>query len=377
MLMKTLRSQMRWIMIAIAVLFVISVFGMYGFEGARKGRAPEGSEGGDYVVAEIDGKSLLRSTLDRSVRDLVGRMDVRDIKPEDIPRLYRAALDGIVTNQRLAVEAKESGLDATDAEIDQAIREVSDQFPTKEAFMQYLDQSGVKMAELRESIAAQIVQGKVVERASEGLEATEEEALDFYEKMKELLFHSPAGFKVDYARFKDEAAAVRAVEAIKLGGEWKEVVGAVASDDLITSTLDTGPVFMADSSFKDKLGLLAPLGLESVGGPAKMEDGDFFVGIKREKIEESTVAFEEVGDDVKAIILEEKKRMSVETFFRELRDGATVVVHDLELFHVPEPPAEAEDEAAPEETAGLESPAAGEGVEESDSPAPEEEKEEE
>lgn len=378
MLMRTLRSKMRWIMIAIAVLFVISIFGMYGFEGARKGRSPDhGEGGGDYVVVEIDGKPLMRSALDQSVRNMVSRMDVRDIKPEDIPRLYQATLDSIVTNQRLASEAGGSGLGATDAEIDHAVQEVSEQFPTKEAFMQYLDQSGVKMAEFRESIAEQIVQGKVVERASEGIEATDEEALDFYEKTKGLFFHSPAGFKVDYARFSDEKTAVRVVEELKLGDELKEAMESVASSDVISSTVDSGPVFMSEHSFKDELASFATLDTGAVGGPVLIASDDYFVGVKREIVPESTVPFDEVSGDVKSIIVEEKRREALESFFRDMRGRANVVVHDPELFHVPEVPAEVEEAAEVGESSDIEPSVTPEEVAGANPVAPEGGKEEE
>ena len=337
MLMRTLRSQVRWIMIAIVVLFVLSVFGMYGFDGARRGR-PQAGEGGDYVVAEIDGKPVMRSALDQSVRNYVERMNVREIKPEDIPHIYQATLESLVINHRLALEAEQSGLKATDAELDAAVREVSEQFPTREAFMQYLDQTGVKMAAFRDNLATQIVQQKMVERASAGVAVTDEETLDFYEKTKALFFHSPAGYRMDYARLKNEAAAVGIVEAVEAGTEWKAVWESVVSDDIIERTPETGPVFVAESNFKEQLAVFADLEIGKIGGPALITSDDYFIGVKREKVEETTVPFDEVSGVVKALLTEEKRREAQSTFFRELRGKASVVIHDFDLFPKPEAP---------------------------------------
>jgi len=273
-------------------------------------------------------------------------MNVREIKPEDIPHLYQATLESLVINHRLAVEAERSGLKATDEELDAAVAEVSEQFPTKEAFMQYLDQSGVKMAAFRENLATQIVQQKMVERASAGIAVTDEEALDFYEKTKSLFFHSPAGYTMDYARLKNEAAAAKIVEEVRQGGEWNAVWDSVASDDLVERTPETGPVFVPESAFKEQLAAFAELELGMIGGPAQIADDDFFVGVKREKVEESTVAYDEVSGDVKALLTEEKRREAQSSFFRELRGKASVMIHDFDLFPKPEAPKEPASEPA-------------------------------
>jgi len=273
-------------------------------------------------------------------------MNVREIKPEDIPHLYQATLESLVINHRLAVEAERSGLKATDEELDAAVAEVSEQFPTKEAFMQYLDQSGVKMAAFRENLATQIVQQKMVERASAGVAVTDEEALDFYEKTKSLFFHSPAGYTMDYARLKNEAAAAKIVEAVRQGTEWNAVWDSVVSGDLVERTPETGPVFVPESAFKEQLAAFAELELGMIGGPAQITSDDFFVGVKREKVEESTVAYDEVSGDVKALLTEEKRREAQSSFFRELRGKASVMIHDFDLFPKPEAPKEPASEPA-------------------------------
>ncbi len=343
--MRTLRSKVRWIMISIVVLFVLSIFGMYGFDGARRGR-PRSGEGGDYVVAEIDGNPVMRSALDQSVRNYVDRMNVREIKPEDVPHLYQSTLESLVINHRLAMEAEQSGLKATDEELDAAVREVSEQFPTKEAFMQYLDQSGVKMAAFRENLATQIVQQKMVERVTAGITVTDQEALDFYEKTKSLFFHSPAGFTMDYARLKSEAAAAKIVEAVQQGTEWNAVWDSVASADLVERTPETGPVFVPESAFKEQLASFADLAIGAVGGPAQIASDDFFIGVKREKVEESTANYNEVSGDVKALLTEEKRRQAQSSFFSELRGKASVIIRDFDLFPKPEAPKEVAGEPA-------------------------------
>jgi hypothetical protein len=96
---------------------------------------------------------------------------------------------------------------------------------------------------------------------------------------------------MDYARLKNEAAAAKIVEAVRQGAEWNAVWSSVTSDDLVERTPESGPVFVPETAFKEQLAAFADLEPGMIGGPAQIASDDFFVGVKREKVEESTVAY--------------------------------------------------------------------------------------
>ena len=335
--MRTLRSQVRWIMIAIVVLFVLSIFGMYGFNSPRG----NSSGGEDYAVAEIDGKTVMRSVLEQQLRNYVERANVRDITSADIPGLYQAALENIALASRLEKEAAESGMSASDEEINAAVKEVSDQFPTKEAFMQYLDQSGIKMPDFRKNMAAQVVQMKLMEKAVGKAEVSDEEAKEFYEKMKQLFFHSPAGYTMDFIRVKSSGEAEKILAVMSEGKEFKDAVGAVISTDIIEKTPASGPVFVPESGFRDKLASLSGLEINKPTPAIELASNDILVAVKREKVEEKTSSFEEVSGDVKAVLTEEKLRAGQAEFFKGLRERTNIVILDPTLFPKPEEKKEA------------------------------------
>ena len=355
MLMRTLRSQVRWIMIAIVVLFVLSIFGMYGFDSPRR----SSSGGEDYIVAEIDGKAVMRSMLDEQLRNYVQRANIGDVTSADLPRLYQAALENIALVSRLAKEAEESGLKATEEEIDAAVKEISEQFPTKEAFMQYLDRSGIKMSAFRESIAQQVVQKKLMEKAVGTPEVKDEEVKDFYEKLKLPFFHSPAGYSMDFIRLKTKEEADKLLALLAEGKEWKEAVDTVTSDDVIEKTPESGPVFVPESSFRDVLAPLADIAVGEVSPAVEIASNDILIAVKRGKVEEKTAPFEEVSGDVKSLLTEEKSREAQSNFFRGLRERVNIVIHDHDLF--PKPEAKTEEPAPSQEKSGdVQVPAGGE-----------------
>ena len=62
-MMQFFRSNVRWIMLAITVIFVFSIFAGYGsFSGGSSK-----SSGGDYAVAKVDGKKIMASEIERQV----------------------------------------------------------------------------------------------------------------------------------------------------------------------------------------------------------------------------------------------------------------------------------------------------------------------
>ncbi len=356
MLMRTLRSQIRWIMIAIVVLFVLSIFGMYGFDSGPR-RGPSGGE--DYVVAEIDGKSVMRSMLDEQLRNYVERSNIRDVTSADVPRLYQTALENMALVSRLAKEAEDSGLKATEEEINAAVKEVSDQFPTKEAFMQYIERSGIKMSAFRDNLAQEVVQRKLLMSAVGSPEVKDGEVKDFYEKLKLLFFHSPAGYTMDFIRLRTKDNADKILAALAEGKEWKEAVGIAASADVIEKTPETGPVFVPESGFKDSLSPLAALAIGEVSPAMEIASSDILIAVKREKVEEKTAPFEEVSGDVKALLTEEKNREAQANFFKGLRERTSVVILDHDLF--PKPEAKTEAPVTSGETSGdVKAPAGGE-----------------
>ena len=334
MVLKTLRNHIRWIMIAITVIFVLSIFGMYGFSGSGR-RTQEGGQS-DYAVAEIDGKTLMRSTLEQSMRQYAEQVHAQNITSADIPNLYQGALDSIALSSQLDKASKESGLKATDEEIDAAVKQISDQFPTKEAFMQYMDQSGIKMADLRKQMGEQVIRGKLLEGATKDVAVTDQEMKDFYEQTKTLIFHTPAGFRMDFARVKSRAAAETLRSALSGGATWDAAVASVASSDLLERTPATGPVYMSDEAAKDRFSALADTPAGEASAPIEIASDDFLVAVKRTTVAEETAPFEVVSGDVKAYLLDEKRNAAQSKFFADLRDQAKVVILDPSLFPKPE-----------------------------------------
>ena len=205
MLMNTLRNQVKWIMAAIVVIFVLSIFLMYGPGGGGKS---DGSR--DYAVAEVDGKKIMRSEIEAGMAQMVEQSQATEITSEDFPRLRQSVLDSIVVEAALKKEAEQKNIKVSGEEVQKVVTQIESQFPTKEAFMQYMEQTGVNEKKLKEDISGRLAQQKVLEGLTGSVVVSDDEVAKFYESTKDLFFRRPAGYNVNFASFATREQAQKA-----------------------------------------------------------------------------------------------------------------------------------------------------------------------
>ncbi len=122
--MRTLRQQMRWIMLSVAILFVLSIFAGTASTGPAEVLRLNGIQ--DYAVAEVNGKKIMRTYLEES---LTTTSSVRTF-PMSLgrhPRLRRDTRDG--SSSDAARRGSETqGVKPTEAYIDKAVAKNADNF---------------------------------------------------------------------------------------------------------------------------------------------------------------------------------------------------------------------------------------------------------
>ncbi|MCL2767833.1 MAG: SurA N-terminal domain-containing protein, partial [Synergistaceae bacterium] len=362
-MLKHLRTHMRWIMGAIALAFLLSTFLMYDSGGGRR-REPSLSEDGrlnDYAVAAINGRELMRSELDIMVSNYARQSNIVELSSTDIPFFYQAALDNAIFQMELSKEVDSRNLNVSEEEITAQVNIMAERFPTREAFFQAVERSGIKMEDLRRDIKRQIATEKTIE-SSLGIQVVSDDALlEFYDLMKGLLYRRPKGFTFDIIELSDDKVAeglrVKIAEDI---GKWAEIVSDDPnSSDIIRSS--TEPLFFTESILSEdkRLSNMISLNIGEVGNVIEMSSNDFMIPIKRENREESVATFDEVSLDIRAMIQDQQQRTAVDKFRRDLLARAIVEIYDHSVFPAPVSPDVAEfinegtkpEEAAPEQKA--------------------------
>jgi uncharacterized protein with von Willebrand factor type A (vWA) domain len=236
----------------------------------------------------------------------------------------------------MAQEIRDSGITVSDAEAEQVMKQYADSaFPTREAFYQYLERSGVKVSDYKADIARQMAGERLMRNSIGDVTVSEDEAVAFYDSVKNLFFRRPAGFMVNFASFisRDEAEKVRTL--LLEGKPWNEATSADAvnsADSERALRITSEPTFVSNSAFD---GAFAPMKSDDIGVVSavfELASNDFAVGVKTEAVEESVSSYDEVSADIRAIVQQQKEREALNTFTQTLLGRARVTVLDPSLF---------------------------------------------
>ena len=349
--MQALRTKTRAIMLVVVVVFVVSLFAMYITRGGGSSRQTEG--GRDFAVAVVDGEKVMASQVDAGVRDYVQQTGQSDLSPESIVLMRNQVLQNIALGHMLGKEATRQKIAPSQEDIDAAVKRIEKQFPTREAFQQYMDNNGIKMKALQERIAAQLAQQMVLEANTPKAEVTDDEARAFYDQAKEIYFRHPAGYNVLYARFSGADKAEEARKALAGGGKWEDVMKG-GEGAVLDFTPSGEPAFVAEREFTEgDLKEIADTPLGKVSKALTLGEGNVVVVIKKEKLEEKIVPFEEASADARDMVAYQKKRAGQSEYLQGLLTEAGIQVLAPEFFEAPAPAA-GEGEGSPGEDASPE-----------------------
>ncbi len=332
MIMRALRTQVKWIMISVVVVFVLSILFMYG--GGRRGS--RSGENGDYPVAEINGMTLMRSQLYQSMVNLVEQSGKKDVSPQDIVLFRKQVVNDIAVGDELKKEVKNRKIKISEEEVDASFRQLEDQFPTKEAFMEYMTQMGISESKLKEQIREDLARRALILQAEEGVVVAPEELQEAYDSLKDLVFTRPQVMYVRVADFGSRDQTAReAVEQMEDGVGWNAMIATFLEElQDFTSGDETAP-FAANRVPPVLWEAVSDTAENQIIGPVELTSQDFFVLQKVTEEPEQVLSFDEVSGDIREMVMAQKKQNARNQFFETLLGRANIEILDESLFAAP------------------------------------------
>lgn len=323
---KHMRKHTKTIMLVVILFFVLSSFAGYGLY-ARSGRNTGGE--GDYAAAKINGKRVMRSVLDSTMVRVAEQMGARDISAEDWLTLRQIALNNLAVQAELEKEVKSRKMNVTKEEIESAYVGAMDNFPTREAFKEFLERSGLTEKAVKDDIRVQLQREKVVQAMTSEIAVSDEDAKGFYEAIKTFRYARGDGFRINIASFGAREAAERFRAAVESGIGWDAALETDRSNVMISNAYDQpGEIAVDEVNNNPALAPIKDLALNKISPVLQLAENEFAVVVKRENTSKRVLAFEEVSGDVVNLL----RGQQTERIFAELRDRAKVEILDPSIF---------------------------------------------
>lgn len=286
----------------------------------------------DRIVAVVNDEIITMSELDQMAK-MVQASAGFNPKSKDSQALKREMLEALIDRKLAKGEAKRRGINITDKEVDLAMEDFKrkNRLPDDAALTQALSKSGVTLKELRQQIADQIQQERLVFMAlgSKKAEIPEAEVRRYYEMhLKEAGGGNQVHLQVVTIPFPPDATAGQKEEVkkkaeavlkdIRLGGSLPEAVRkhSLAAQDLgFINQADLAP------QLGELIGKLRP----GEVAPIQTPEG-FQLVVMLEKRSGKPRSFEEVAPEIRNLLSGQALQKQFVEWVKTLRDKAHIKI---------------------------------------------------
>jgi peptidyl-prolyl cis-trans isomerase D len=143
------------------------------------------SRSGDHQkpLAKVNGVPISYATFARSYSDVYERYQQtagRQISPQVETYLKYQVLAQLITNEILWQEANKARIVIDEEELTEAIEGIMRRFPSREAFIRFLDYQHISYRDLKEQIRKQLAISELTQRIQDSVGVTDQEVKDYW-----------------------------------------------------------------------------------------------------------------------------------------------------------------------------------------------------
>jgi foldase protein PrsA len=284
-----------------------------------------GMQRGTSVVASVNGEAIYASDLERRVAELARQYNM-DLNSEE-GRKQRAEIDKIVLEQvieqRLILqEARRRGAEATDAQVDEAINDIKNNFPSAAEYEMALAQRGLTEADLRSRLRPNLTIQNLAAKVSMATVGEEEIVKQFQANRAQ--YDKPEQVHVRHILVQTEAEARFVLARLGRGEKFEDLARQLSQDP---GSKDQGgdlgfvgrgqlvPEFEQAAFALQKVGDLSPV--------TKTQYGYHIIRlVERRAAQPATLA--QVRDQIRRELLSKKQEADFQAWMKQLKAKAKI-----------------------------------------------------
>jgi len=286
------------------------------------------------VLAKVNGQPVRKTDFEMMIRDM--ELGQGPIPADRRNEVIRGTLDRLITFTVLSQEAKNRKVTATDAEVEDRLKQMQGQFPNEEAFKKALGERSMTLDRLRADTRDNLLISKMVDaEVSTTPGASDAEAKEFYEKnpdkfkQGETMRASHILIRVDEGadaatKQKAKARIESLLKRARAGEDFAKLAKENSADGSAAQGGDLGffPRGQMVPAFDEAAFALKP---GEISGVVTTQFGYHIIKAVEHK-DAATVPLAEVNDRVKQYISNQKKQAKADEFIAALKQKSKIEV---------------------------------------------------
>ena len=316
------------------VLIFFMILGVsYGYQEFSWKIDPEADK---KIVAKVGDKKITEMDVQRYMKVLLPmNFYHRNVSEEKLKELREKALQYLINRELLYYQAKKKGIKIPKEQIDKLMKELEQQYKSKENLEKMLKDTGISLKEFRHELEKRLMIDKLIKEYVE-VNLADEELRQYYEKNK-YKFKEPESLKVRYIYVKVDPSKPKGRQIAKERAEkaYKEIMegkdfGDVAyrySDDL--SRIKGGEIgFVHKGRFEPKIEEeIYKLKKGEVSKIIETTMGFHIIKVE-DKRPERLVPFEEIKDKLRNELVEKIRKERFDALIEDAKKDLKVVIYE-------------------------------------------------
>jgi foldase protein PrsA len=253
----------------------------------------------DRVVAKVGDTSILEEELQETLLDQYGA----------------DALDTLITNKLIELEADKQKVTVSDEEIEDEIATLAESYGGETALEEAVTASGSTMEDVRNDIVVYLQTEKLLEPR---IEITDEEIQTYFDENKDT-FATAEQVQASHILVADEATATEVKSKLDAGGDFSELAKEYSTD---TTTVESGGdlgYFSSGDMVAEFEEVAFALDVNEISNPVKTEYGYHIIKVVDHQ-EAKEANFEDSKAEIKDTLMNDKMSTEYTTWLEELKE---------------------------------------------------------
>lgn len=319
-MLRALRKNMKYVIIALVAFFGISIF--YGL-GQYKS---SGNQKQSYYLAEVNKSGITSNQLQNAFLNAISQYDDKTLSSLDqaaIASFKKNILNQLIDYELLYQQAQKEKIKISNEQINSQIDQIKDNFSSPEEFDGALKANNITLTKLKEDIKRQLMINSVLENTKNQVSVSDEELLEYYNTHKESLFE-PEQVHARHILVETEEEANMLLKQLKEGIiDFAELAKEKSTGPSAPSGGDLG--FFAKGQmvkeFEDAAFSLEPGEISNV---VKTQFGYHIIKCEEKKAAYSPT-FEEAKEQISNILSSQRENEAISGLISKLREEAVIV----------------------------------------------------